>query len=39
VFISPPYALRANFPSLSPPRQLFILVNWDRVQPDPPIPE
>ncbi len=28
----PPYALPANFPSLSPPRQLFILVNLDRVQ-------
>jgi hypothetical protein len=28
----PPYALPANFPSLPPPRQLFILVNLDRVQ-------
>jgi len=28
----PPYALPANFPSLSPPRQMFILVNLDRVQ-------
>lgn len=28
----PPYALPANFPSLSPPRQVFILVNLDRVQ-------
>jgi hypothetical protein len=28
----PPYALPANFPSLSPPQQLFILVNLDRVQ-------
>ena len=28
----PPYALPANFPSLSPPRQIFILVNLDRVQ-------
>jgi len=28
----PPYALPANFPSLSPPRQLFILVNLDRIQ-------
>ena len=27
----PPYALPANFPSLSPPRQLFILVNLDRI--------
>jgi hypothetical protein len=27
----PPYALPANFPSLPPPRQLFILVNLDRV--------
>ncbi len=28
----PPYALPANFPSLSPPRQIFILVNLDRIQ-------
>ena len=28
----PPYALPANFPTLSPPQQLFILVNLDRVQ-------
>jgi hypothetical protein len=28
----PPYALPANFPSLSPPQQIFILVNLDRVQ-------
>jgi len=28
----PPYALPANFPSLPPPQQLFILVNLDRVQ-------
>jgi len=28
----PPYALPANFPSLSPARQLFILVNLDRIQ-------
>src|SRR6476469_801113 len=28
----PPYALPADFPSLSPPQQLFILVNLDRVQ-------
>jgi hypothetical protein len=28
----PPYALPANFPSLKPTRQLFILVNLDRVQ-------
>jgi hypothetical protein len=28
----PPYALPANFPWLSPDRQLFILVNLDRVQ-------
>ena len=28
----PPYALPANFTSLSPPRQIFILVNLDRVQ-------
>ena len=35
----PPYALPANFPSLSAPRQLFILVNLDRVQYGlPPIP-
>ena len=35
----PPYALPANFPSLPPPRQLFILVNLDRVQYGlPPIP-
>ena len=35
----PPYALPANFPSLSPPEQLFILVNLDRVQYGlPPIP-
>ena len=35
----PPYALPADFPSLPPPRQLFILVNLDRVQYGlPPIP-
>ena len=35
----PPYALPADFPSLSPPQQLFILVNLDRVQYGlPPIP-
>lgn len=28
----PPYALPADFASLPPPRQLFILVNLDRVQ-------
>jgi len=28
----PPYALPADFPSLSPPEQMFILVNLDRVQ-------
>jgi hypothetical protein len=28
----PPYALPADFPSLPPPRQLFILVNLDRIQ-------
>ena len=28
----PPYALPANFPSLSPPQQVFILVNLDRVR-------
>ena len=28
----PPYALPANFPSLSPARQMFILVNLDRIQ-------
>ena len=28
----PPYALPANFASLSPTRQLFILVNLDRIQ-------
>jgi hypothetical protein len=28
----PAYALPANFPSLSAPRQLFILINLDRVQ-------
>ena len=28
----PPYALPADFPSLSPARQMFILVNLDRVQ-------
>ena len=28
----PPYALPANFPSLSPPKQIFILVNLDRVK-------
>jgi hypothetical protein len=28
----PAYALPANFPSMPPPRQLFILVNLDRVQ-------
>jgi hypothetical protein len=28
----PPYPLPADFPSLSPPQQLFILVNLDRVQ-------
>jgi hypothetical protein len=28
----PPYALPANFPSLPPPEQMFILVNLDRVQ-------
>jgi PASTA domain-containing protein len=28
----PAYALPANFPSLSPPQQVFILVNLDRVQ-------
>ena len=28
----PPYALPANFPALPPPRQLFILVNLDRIQ-------
>jgi hypothetical protein len=28
----PPYALPANFPSLPPPKQLFILVNLDRIQ-------
>jgi hypothetical protein len=28
----PAYALPANFPSLPPPQQLFILVNLDRVQ-------
>ncbi len=28
----PPYALPANFPSLSPPQQVFILVDLDRVQ-------
>lgn len=28
----PAYALPANFPSLSPPQQLFILVDLDRVQ-------
>jgi hypothetical protein len=28
----PPYALPADFPSLSPPKQLFILVNLDRIQ-------
>src|SRR4051812_13974460 len=27
----PPYALPADFPSLSPPRQIFILVNLDRI--------
>ena len=27
----PPYALPANFPSLSPGRQMFILVNLDRI--------
>ena len=27
----PPYALPANFPSLQPPRQIFILVNLDRI--------
>ncbi len=35
----PPYALPANFPSLSPTRQLFILINLDRIQYGlPPIP-
>jgi hypothetical protein len=35
----PPYALPANFPSLSPQQQWFILVNLDRVQYKlPPIP-
>ena len=28
----PPYALPANFASLSAPRQLFILINLDRIQ-------
>ena len=28
----PPYALPANFASLAPTRQLFILVNLDRIQ-------
>jgi hypothetical protein len=28
----PPYALPANFPSLSPQQQIFVLVNLDRVQ-------
>jgi hypothetical protein len=28
----PPYALPADFPSLAPPQQIFILVNLDRVQ-------
>src|SRR6185437_14633760 len=28
----PAYELPADFPSLSPPRQLFILANLDRVQ-------
>lgn len=28
----PPYALPANFPSLSAPQQMFILVNLDRIQ-------
>src|SRR5262249_5187332 len=27
----PPYALPANFPSLSPQRQMFILTNLDRI--------
>jgi hypothetical protein len=35
----PPYALPANFASLSPPQQLFILVDLDRIQYGlPPIP-
>jgi hypothetical protein len=35
----PPYALPADFPSLKPTQQLFILVNLDRVQYGlPPIP-
>lgn len=35
----PPYALPANFTSLTPPRQFFILVNLDRLQYGlPPIP-
>ena len=34
-----PYALPADFPSLSPPRQIFILVNLDRIAYGlPPIP-